>query len=101
MSDRKDRPIEVADPLARKLMGQYLEHRRQDVENLGTALEAADFEKIRTTGHNLFGSGAAYGLHDISTIGASIENAAAEADAERIGSLIGELREFLDRHKLV
>ena len=75
MTGKEKKPIEIADPFARQLVGQYLKNRKGDVDKLSVALSRADFETIRTTGHNLYGSGAAYGIDDISFIGASIENA--------------------------
>ena len=71
-SDKQGKPIEIDDPFARQLMGKYLGHRKDDVDKLRRALAASDFDTIRITGHNLYGSGAAYGLDDISWLGASI-----------------------------
>ena len=96
----KDNPIEIADPFARRLMGKYLEHRREDIGKLTRALAEADFETIRITGHNLYGSGAAYGLDDISGLGASLEKAADSADIPQIERLIGELTHFLQTLKV-
>jgi len=98
VTDRKGKPIEIADPFARRLIGRYLSHRKDDISKLQSALADSDFETIRVTGHNLYGSGSAYGLDDISYIGASIEKAADEMDGPRIEGLIGDLTDFL--HKL-
>lgn len=95
MTEGKTMPIAVTDPFARKLMNQYLDNRRKDIDKLTSALEDSDFETIRITGHNLLGSGSAYGLDGISGIGESIEKAAESADEQRIERLIGELRDFL------
>jgi len=101
MTGNEKKPIEIADPFARQLVGQYLKNRKGDVDKLSVALSRADFETIRTTGHNLYGSGAAYGIDDISFIGASIENAADSSDAERVEQLIGELTDLLKRLKVL
>lgn len=98
--DNKGRPIEIADPFARRLIGQYLDHRKDDIDKLQQALANADFETIRITGHNLYGSGSAYGLDDISWLGASIEKAADEKDDAKIETLIGELTCFLQKLKV-
>ena len=98
MTDKEGKPIEVSDPFARRLIGKYLSHRKDDIDRLRRALEESDFETIRVTGHNLYGSGSAYGLDDISSLGASIENAADAKDAERVSRLIDEMTDFL--HKL-
>lgn len=97
----KGKPIEIADPFARRLVGKYLDNRRGDIDKLKSALEKSDFETIRVTGHNLYGSGAAYGLDDISWMGASIEAAADSKDIPRIERLIGELTAFLHKLKVV
>lgn len=96
--EKKGKPIEIADPFARRLIGKYLSHRKDDISKLQNALADSDFETIRITGHNLYGSGSAYGLDDISFIGASIEKAADDKDGPRIEGLIDDLTNFL--HKL-
>ncbi len=101
MTGNNGKPIDVEDPFARKLVGRYLDNRKHDIEKLTAALRASDFETIRTIGHNLYGSGAAYGLDDISWIGASIEDAAKLGDSERIERVIDELRAFLVRLKVL
>lgn len=95
MNDDKGKTLEIADPFARRLVGKYLENRNDDIARLTTALCCADFETIRITGHNLFGSGAAYGFEDISTMGAGIESAATNRDVPEIERLIGDLQELL------
>ena len=76
-------------------MARYLKRRESDVPELRRALESSDFETIRTTGHNLFGSGGAYGLDEISALGQRIELAAENRDGPRIEALIGHLECFL------
>lgn len=95
VDSKKGKAIEIADPFARRLIGKYLDHRKDDIDKLKRALAASDFETIRVTGHNLYGSGAAYGLDEISWLGASFEKAADEKDGPRVERLIGELADFL------
>lgn len=95
VNSEKGKTIEITDPFARRLVGKYLENRNEDIARLTNALGSSDFETIRITGHNLFGSGAAYGFDEISTIGASIESAATDRDVPQIERLIGDLRELL------
>lgn len=101
MTSDTGKPIEVADPFARRLVGKYLDRRCDDIGKLTRALADADFETIRITGHNLYGSGAAYGLDDISSIGASIENAADSKDVPSIERSIDELKAFLRALKVL
>lgn len=93
--EQKGKPIEITDPFARRLIGKYLDKRNDDVDRLTRALAESDFESIRTTGHNLYGSGAAYGLDAISDLGARMERAAIDRDGPRIRELIGEMTKFL------
>ena len=97
MTRENGKPIEIADPFARRLIGKYLSHRKDDIGKLTRALEESDFETIRVTGHNLYGSGSAYGLDQISWLGADFEKAADARNAPDIERLIGELTDFLDK----
>ncbi|MGB5334558.1 MAG: Hpt domain-containing protein, partial [Woeseiaceae bacterium] len=100
MSSAKGKLVEITDPFARRLIGKYLDNRKDDIGKLTTALSSGDFETIRVTGHNLYGSGAAYGLDDISWIGARIEEAADSKDISGIKQSIGDLESFLQRLKV-
>ena len=95
VNPRKAIPIEIADPFARKLVGQYLANRESDIGRLRDALQHHDFETIRLSGHNLSGSGSAYGLDEVSRIGARLEQAANERDNARICDLVAELADYL------
>ena len=85
------------DPFARQLQSRYLRRRCDDVANLGKALAENDFDSIRIAGHNMYGSGAAYGFGQITVIGRCLENAAAEGSVVEIRSLIADLEKFIDR----
>ena len=100
MSSEEGKTIEINDPFARKLVGDYLENRRADIARLTQALLDADFESIRITGHNLFGSGAAYGFEAISEMGAGIESAAEARDVPGIERRIADLQVLLSQVKV-
>ena len=93
--------VEINDPFARRLIGKYLENRRDDLDKLRHALANADFETVRTTGHNLYGSGAAYGLDEISLLGAKIEMAAIDENGAEIERLIDDMTGFLHKLKVL
>jgi len=99
--DGPGKPVEITDPFARRLIGKYLDNRKDDIGKLTQALADSDFESIRVTGHNLYGSGAAYGLDRISLIGASIERAADQKDVPEIEGAIKELGLFLKQLKVL
>tara|TARA_R110002111_G_scaffold8132_1_gene30561 strand:+ start:283 stop:573 length:291 start_codon:yes stop_codon:yes gene_type:complete len=87
--------VDIADPFARQLMDRYLGHRQQDLIEMRRAVESDNFDQIRLTGHNMHGSGSAYGLDRISELGASLETAAIRRDRELISSLVDDLEQFV------
>jgi HPt (histidine-containing phosphotransfer) domain-containing protein len=95
MLKKEDNRVVVNDPFARRLMDRYLDKRRADIPALRSALAAGDFDSIRDKGHNLFGSGSAYGLDRISEIGAALEKTAKKRDGVKIAQLIDTLDTFV------
>ena len=95
MTNSSESSIEVADPFARRLLAKYLERRKKDLVQLRVALSQNDFESIERTGHNLYGSGGAYGLEPISDIGADLERAAQSKDGKRISHIVDALEAFV------
>lgn len=81
-------------------MGQYLVRREQDLKSLGSSLAAADFDTIALTAHKLYGSGAAYGLDEITRLGGELEKAALAGEPGDIEALLDELGRYLQHLKL-
>ena len=100
VNSERGKTLDIADPFARKLVGDYLENRRADIAKLTQALRDSDFETIRITGHNLMGSGAAYGFEAISEMGAGIESAAEAHDIMGVQRCIAELQDLLGQVKV-
>ena len=84
------------DPDLAELVPGFLENRRRDVEAIAAALAHADYEHVRILGHNMKGSGAGYGLHRITEIGAALEQAAGRREPRRFASRAAELARYLD-----
>ena len=87
----------VDDPFAAELMDSYLEGRKEDVRLLERAVENRNFELVRMIGHNLFGSGGAYGLEALSEIGERLETAATSEKTQEIRSAIEDLRQAIEK----
>ena len=100
MITEEDTAIAVADPFARRLMVQYLDRRRRDFEMLSAAVADSDFDTIELIGHKLFGSGSAYGLHEVTRLGEELENAAQAQNPAKIAALIEELETYVQQLKL-
>jgi len=80
------------------LLPQYFELCRRDLQQLRSASDLKQYGQIRILGHNLKGSGGAYGFPELSEIGATIEMAAKAAEDRALRAGIEQLAAFLDAH---
>ena len=90
------RTVVTVDASLSEIIPWYLETRRTDLQSCTAALAGGDFDRIRTLGHNLRGTGAGYGFPKLSEIGEAIESAAQQADAASIETHLKELATYLD-----
>lgn len=74
----------------------YLENCRQSVVDIRDALDRADFPAATLLGHNLRGTGGAFGFQHITDIGAGLELAAEESDIKASRGWVTELHRYLD-----
>jgi HPt (histidine-containing phosphotransfer) domain-containing protein len=93
--------VVINDPFAKRLMVRYLSRRAEDVRDLRSALVAKDFESIRKKGHNMFGSGSAYGLDRVSELGAALEKSAGNENSDAVAELIDSLDAFVGNVRVV
>jgi HPt (histidine-containing phosphotransfer) domain-containing protein len=91
----RPRPVTVSAEL-RELAPRFLAHRRGDVDRLREAIDRADFEAVRSIGHAMKGSGAAYGFDDITLLGDEIERLAKSGDASALAAAVENLTDYLD-----
>ena len=89
--------IEVDDPVVRSLLPDYIERRRDSLAELEELLSRDDFESIRLIGHNVRGSGGAYGIEPLSELGRQLEDAARDEDAARAAAAIEAMRVLIGR----
>jgi HPt (histidine-containing phosphotransfer) domain-containing protein len=99
--DENEKIIVKVDPEIADLIPGFLNNRKKDIEYIESCLEVQDFEQIERLGHSMKGSGAGYGFNGISEIGESIEIAGKEKDIEGIKEGIVNLKDYLDRVKIV
>lgn len=78
------------------LLPQYFALCRRDLEHMRKALLDGKLDDIRIVGHNLKGSGGAYGFPELSQMGLAIEAAAKTDDQQSIERQIEELADFLE-----
>ena len=75
----------------------YLRNCRQNVIDIGDALDRVDFETVTILGHNMSGSGGMFGFQPITDIGAALQLAAESSDTVTSRKCVGELSSYLDR----
>lgn len=93
--------IVQCDPDLEDLIPGYISNRNRDIVAIGECLELGDFDKIRTLGHSMKGSGGGYGFNHISVLGSQIENAALAKDIKKIEHAIKGLEDYINRVEVV
>jgi HPt (histidine-containing phosphotransfer) domain-containing protein len=78
----------------------YLQNCRQNGVAMLDALDRVDFETVKFLGHQMRGSGGAFGFQAITDIGAELQQAAESADTGASRKWVGELSNYLDRVKI-
>jgi len=77
------------------LVPQYLASKEKQIEEARAALASRDFGPIRRFGHNLKGTGRGYGFPPIEEMGKEIEQAAVQADPNRVADQLDALHKFV------
>jgi PAS domain S-box-containing protein len=93
-------PLRANQKIANRIPA-YLQSCRQNVIAILDALDRVDFATVSLLGHNMRGSGGAYGFQAITDIGAALEQAAESADTDASRKWVGELSSYLDRVELI
>jgi len=88
--------IEIEEDL-KDLIPTYLANLEQNLQKILDAVAKEDLETARQIGHNMKGSGGGYGFHEVSRRGREIEEAAKAQDSSSVGSVVQELRDYLQR----
>ncbi len=98
---RSERPVARVDSELAELVDGYLENRRADIENLTGFIRDREADEIRRLGHNMKGSGKAYGFDLITAIGANLEQAGRNADFTEAEKLLDQLNAYLDEVEII
>jgi CheY-like chemotaxis protein len=93
-------PTVVIDSSLSDIVHLFLSNIRENPEKILQALTAGNLDLPRTFGHNMKGTGTAYGFPPITDIGAEIETAAKAGDADTIRKKAAELAAFLEQVKV-
>ena len=96
MNDTKSM-LEKIDNVVRGLLPGYLARRREELHKLKELLALERYEDVRLIGHNLSGSGGAYGLPPLTDIGRELETHAAAENSADIEVQLQTMAAFLDQ----
>lgn len=99
MTDEKI--IVQVDPDLEDLIPGFLENRKADVEKLRDEHSNNEFNNITSIGHSIKGVGGGYGFDRMSELGACIEQAGKDNNAEAIEEYIIQLDDYLKRVEVV
>ena len=83
------------------MIPDFLEHRRENIRSILDALEAGDYEGVEQIGHDMEGTGGAFGFKGMAQIGRSLKEAALESEAGEVRRLAEELASYLERIRIV
>lgn len=86
----------VLDEELAAIVPKFLDNIRRNSPAIAAALARADFDTIRSLGHNMKGTGTSFGFPQISEIGDELERAAKQQDADSIRNVTANLDHFLD-----
>ena len=92
--------VEVHEEL-RTLVPQFLENRRRDVEQLARHLAVGDFDALLQIAHNMKGVGSGYGFHEVTALGARLEEAGHQSDPSTVAQCVAEYRNFIEHCRVV
>ncbi|HEY5378945.1 MAG TPA: Hpt domain-containing protein, partial [Pseudolabrys sp.] len=96
-SSRMDMILVPSNPKLAGRIPAYLQNCRQNGITMLEALDRVDFETVKILGHQMKGSGGAFGFQAITDIGAELQQAAESADTDASRKWVGELSSYLDR----
>jgi histidine phosphotransfer protein HptB len=92
--------VEVDEDLSDLIPG-FLTHKREDVVTIFGALARRDYAAIGSIAHKLKGEGGSYGFASMTTMGKSLEQAAANGDGGAVTVLAEELLSYMDNLEIV
>jgi CheY-like chemotaxis protein len=96
-SSRTDTIFVRANPIFADRTPAYLQKCRQNVIAMLDAVDRVDFETVTFLGHQMRGSGGAFGFQAITDIGAALQEAGESANTDASRKWVGELSSYLDR----
>ena len=91
-------PVDAA---IQDIIPDFLRHRGENVASIRDALEAGDFDAVRQIGHDIEGSGGAFGFDFMAEIGRCLSQAPSDTAPAQVRGLADELASYLARLRIV
>ena len=88
--------VEV-EPFMADLIPEYVTEKRRQVRDLKRSMASRDLSHVRRVAHELKGTGAAYGIPEVTRLGGALESAEKNGDAAAAAALVDELDDLLAR----
>ena len=85
------------DPFLADLVPGYVREQRRQMADLRRLVTDGDMDRLKRIAHNLKGTGASYGIPDVTRLGRALEAAGQQGDALVVSALIEELDALLAR----
>ena len=89
--------VRASKRVPREMVSQYLFKCRNNLPALKAALAGYEYEFARIFGHQMKGTGGAYGFKQLTEVGALIERAATDQNIDELGNQVAALEEYLGR----
>ncbi|MEQ1792567.1 MAG: Hpt domain-containing protein [Nitrospira sp.] len=83
------------------LLPKFMTNRKKEVVAMREALAQQDFETVRKIAHGMKGAGGSYGFDRVTTMAATIEQAAKVGSAAPIDTELARLAIYLERVQVV
>jgi HPt (histidine-containing phosphotransfer) domain-containing protein len=83
------------------LIPVFMKNRTKEVDALGAALKAGDYDQLKQLGHRMKGVGNSYGFAPISDFGKAIETGAKDADVPALERCIAAYTDYLAKVTIV
>ncbi len=85
------------DSILEDMIPEYLEDCKAGVPLIQTALEQNDYPALRNIGHDLEGTGGAFGFYGLAELGRALRLAASEKDNSEIKKIADQMETYLVR----
>jgi HPt (histidine-containing phosphotransfer) domain-containing protein len=95
MSDSNDRVIVKVDPDLKDLIPSFMQSIEVELSYIESSVEKGEFDEVKRLAQGIKGSGGGYGFHEVTKLGADIEEAAAKQDVDTIAAKVHSIRVHL------